>query len=78
VKISYDTEADALYIRITDGEFGENREVLPGVILDLGAKGELLGIEILEASTRCPARELAHVDISMPLEMAPLPDVAGT
>ena len=74
MKITYDTEADALYIRIADGEFAENREVMPGVILDVSAGGDLLGIEILEASTRCPVQELAHVDISMPLQMAPVPD----
>jgi len=76
VKISYDTEADALYIRIADGEFGENREVMPGVILDISTSGALLGIEILDASTRCPAQELAHVDISMPLEMTPTQETA--
>jgi len=70
MEITYDTEADAWYIRICDGEFGENREPLPGVILDVGTRGELLGIEILHASQRCPLGELAHVDITMPLRVA--------
>ncbi|MBM4034737.1 MAG: DUF2283 domain-containing protein [Planctomycetes bacterium] len=73
--ISYDTEADALYIEICEGKFASNREAMPGVILDIGSEGELLGIEILDASRRCPLKELAHVDISMPLQLAdsPLP-----
>ena len=70
MKITYDTEADALYIRMGDGEFAENKEPVPGVILDIGSKGELLGIEILNASQRYPLEELAHVDITMPLDMA--------
>jgi uncharacterized protein YuzE len=70
MKISYDSEADALYIRISDGEFGENREPIPGVVLDVGKSGELLGIEILEVSQRYPLKDLAHVDITMPLKLA--------
>jgi uncharacterized protein YuzE len=70
MRISYDTEADALYIRIGEGEFKENREVLPGIVLDIGENGELLGIEVLEASRRYPLSTLAHVDIAMPLEMS--------
>lgn len=70
MRISYDTEADALYIRIGEGEFAKNQEVMPGVILDVGLNGELLGIEILEASRRYPLKEFARVDIVMPLELA--------
>ncbi len=70
MKITYDPEADALYIHIGDGEFRENREPVPGVILDIGKNGELLGIEILEASQRYPLKELTHVEVSMPLEVA--------
>jgi len=75
MKISYDTEADALYIGICEGKFARNREAMPGVILDIGTQDELLGIEILDASRRCPLKELAHVDILMPLQIAewPLP-----
>ena len=70
MRISYDTEADALYIRIGEGEFARNEEVLPGVILDIGKGDELLGVEILEASHRYALKDLAHVDITMPLEVA--------
>lgn len=70
MKISYDTEADALYVRIGEGDFARNEEVIPGVILDIGKRGELLGVEILEASQRYDLKDLAHVDIAMPLEVA--------
>ena len=52
--ISYDPQADALYIKLKDGVFAENREALEGVVLDVGTDGDLLGIEILAASQRYP------------------------
>ncbi len=70
MQISYDTEADALYIKFSDGEFVMNKEVEEGIILDIGKGNALLGIEILEASSRFPAKDLARVDIQMPLHLA--------
>jgi len=69
MRISYDTEAYALYIKISEGKFKENREVLPGVILDIGENNERLVIEVLEASQHYPLSALAHIDIAMPLGM---------
>ena len=50
MKISYDKEADALYIRVLDGEF-ECRTVnlTDEVALNLGPNNELVGIEVLDA-----------------------------
>jgi uncharacterized protein YuzE len=73
VKITYDTQADALYIQLREGKFAENREVLEGVILDLGEGGILLGIEILEASSRFARSDLARVEVLMPLESGVIP-----
>ncbi|MBI2872211.1 MAG: DUF2283 domain-containing protein [Chloroflexi bacterium] len=70
MQITYDTEADALYIKLKDGKFARNKEVEQGVILDLGANGALLGIEILEASSRFSPEDLCKVDIRMPLHLA--------
>lgn len=67
MRISYDKDADAMYIKLADGEFGKNREVQEGVILDLDGDGRVLGIEILDVSTRYPLEEIAHLDIEMPL-----------
>jgi len=73
VKITHDTQADALYIQLQEGKFAENREVLEGVILDLGEGGILLGIEILEASSRFARSDLARVEVLMPLESGVIP-----
>jgi len=50
--ISYDREADALYIRFSSGKPRESVEVDDGIIVDIGENGEILGIEILAFSKR--------------------------
>lgn len=73
MKVTYDTRADALYIQLREGRFVCNREVAEGVILDMGEDDALLGIEILEASSRFPLEELARVEVLMPLDLAATP-----
>ena len=51
MRITYDAEVDALYIRfrettVTTKELGE------GIAVDLDADGGLAGIEVLDAATR--------------------------
>jgi len=70
MQITYDTKADAMYIKFRDGEFVANREVEEGIIIDMGKGDVLLGIEILEASTRFRPEDLAKVEIQMPLHLA--------
>jgi uncharacterized protein YuzE len=67
MRISYDKDADAMYIKLANGQFGSNREIHQGIILDLDPEGRLLGIELLEVSTRYSLEEIAHLDIEMPL-----------
>ena len=70
MKISYDQKADALYIKLREGAFFENKEVSEGMVLDLGKENVILGIEILDASHRLAPEGLSHVDIQMPMSMA--------
>jgi uncharacterized protein YuzE len=73
MQITYDTKADAMYIKLCDGEFIANKEVEEGVILDIGKGNVLLGIEILEVSTRSRPEDLAKVEIQMPRSQNPNP-----
>jgi uncharacterized protein YuzE len=73
MRISYDTQADAIYIQLREGKFVANKEVAEGVILDMGEGGIVLGIEILEASTRLSSGDLARVEVLMPLERTAAP-----
>ncbi|MBI4790566.1 MAG: DUF2283 domain-containing protein [Chloroflexi bacterium] len=49
LKASYDPEVDVLYFA-QPGKEEEVVEVAPGINLEYGANGELLGVEILNAS----------------------------
>ncbi len=49
-KIFYDKKSDVLWLLVKSGQEYEHKEVSPGVSVELGKKGELLGIEILNAS----------------------------
>ena len=69
MKISYDREADAMYIELQGGDFVENKEVMEGFVLDIGDGGKLLGIELLDVSTRIPREELGRFTINIPLEV---------
>lgn len=52
MKIIYDPEVDVLRIRLTDAAIEESDEETPGVILDFDESGQVVGFEILNASTR--------------------------
>lgn len=48
--VNYDTKADVLYIVTRKGAEEESVEIAPGVSVELDEKGEVIGIEILNAS----------------------------
>ena len=51
MKITYDTDVDLLYIRFdTRKQKVTNQIVNDNIVLDIGEKGNLVGIEILDAS----------------------------
>ena len=50
MKVKYDKETDILYIHLADLDIAESDEEKKGTILDYSAGGQLVGIEILNAS----------------------------
>ena len=52
MKVTYDTEVDALSLILHDAPVEESDEVRPGVILDYDVAGNVVGLEILNASKR--------------------------
>jgi uncharacterized protein YuzE len=50
MKIEYDQQADAMYIRLRTGTVAQSDEVRPGMVLDFDAQGRVLGIEMLDVS----------------------------
>ncbi len=61
VKITYDPEADALYILLHDVEPGDNVDLEEGVTVDLDRSGHIIGLEVLDASKRLTAEELTNI-----------------
>jgi uncharacterized protein YuzE len=52
MRLKIDKENDALYLRLDETSIIDSEEVQPGVILDFNADGKVVGIELLNLSTR--------------------------
>ena len=52
MKVIYDPETDILSVILKDGPVAESDEDKPGVILDYDTNGDLVSLEILDASHR--------------------------
>jgi uncharacterized protein YuzE len=52
IKVKYDQEVDVLHIRFSSAPVDESDEEKPGIILDYDRDGNIVGIEILNASKR--------------------------
>ncbi|HHP7244531.1 MAG TPA: DUF2283 domain-containing protein [Elainellaceae cyanobacterium] len=54
MKLQFDEQADALYLRLDDSKIIESEEVQPGIILDFDENSQVVGIEILDIKRRVP------------------------
>ena len=52
MKVTYDPDVDVLRIILRDSPIEESDEDKPGVILDYDKEGNMVGIEVLNASER--------------------------
>ncbi len=63
MEITYDENADAMYIRLSKGSFFENKVVDDITILDFDKDGHLLGIELLDVKKRIPNMPFDKISI---------------
>lgn len=59
MKLNYYPETDSLYIDLSEKPSVESREISEGIVLDYDAEGNLVGIDIDNASTKVQLKELS-------------------
>lgn len=64
MKVNYDSHTDTLTIELKAGKVAESEESKPGVILDFDERGDLLGLEILDASKRVDQTRSVQLDVT--------------
>jgi uncharacterized protein YuzE len=70
VKLSYFPDTDSLYIDLSDEPSVESREISEGIVLDYNAAGQLVGIDIDEASKRVELEKLVLSRLPSAVETA--------
>ena len=59
MRLSYDRESDALFVRFADEPIIESEEVRPGLIVDFDAAGRTVAIEVLDVQEQLTPQALA-------------------
>lgn len=63
MKITYDSEADALYISLRKASAADAIDIEEGVVADLDGDGHVIGFEILDASKRLAPKDLCELSV---------------
>jgi len=58
MKLNYYADTDSLYIDLSERPSAESREISEGVVLDYDSKGNLVGIDIDNASQKVDLKKL--------------------
>lgn len=61
----YDKETDTLTMRLNNAQIAESDEDKPGIIIDYDSEGNVVGLEILEASRRVTDPSLMEFSVSL-------------
>jgi len=66
MKATYNPSSDTLTLELKPGPVAESDEDKPGIILDYDAAGDLVGIEILDASRRVTEARSMQFQVACP------------
>ncbi len=61
MKIEYDHDVDALYIRLQEKHVSRTVEVEEGLNIDFDSQGRMIGLEVLDATTRYSMADIFNV-----------------
>ncbi|MCP3961145.1 MAG: DUF2283 domain-containing protein [bacterium] len=65
MKVHFDEEADAVYLRLDESEIIESEEVQPGIVLDFNQDDQVVGVEILRVRERVPSANLKQIQFEV-------------
>ncbi len=71
MKLAYYADTDSLYIDLSERPSVESREISTGVVLDYDADGNLVGIDIDNASRKVSLQELTLTKFPASVQTAP-------
>ncbi len=61
MRVTYDPEADAMYIKLTNAKFDKIRKIDKNTILNVDDEGNVIGIELLFVSKHLPKNFFSQV-----------------
>jgi uncharacterized protein YuzE len=71
MNISYDKDADCLYIQFQQGKVHKTKKIEEGILVDLDEEGKIYGIEIVGVSERISIASLGKINIDVPVAGTP-------
>ena len=66
MEIVYDPETDTMDIEFQKGKYEVSKEIAEGVIIDYTKDGQIISIEILNASERMPKESMKGILVKLP------------
>ena len=65
MRLHFDEEADAVYLRLDESAIAGSEEVQPGIVLDFDQNDQVVGIEILRVRQRVPTANLKQIQFEV-------------
>ncbi len=65
MRVRFDEQADALYIRLDETPVEESVELSPGLIIDYDADNRVVGIEMLRVRETLPTAQLRQIQFEI-------------
>ena len=64
MEVNFDSDADAVYIKLSDKKVEETEKVNDRTIADIDGEGEVVGIELLDVSNRFSTISELNIDFA--------------
>ncbi|MEM5793502.1 MAG: DUF2283 domain-containing protein [Candidatus Aenigmatarchaeota archaeon] len=68
MRITYDSEVDAMNIQFQKGKYDISEEIAEGIIIDMTKDGKIISIEILDVSKRMPKESIKDITVGSPIK----------